>query len=512
MKSFKKVLIVFFGILICLGLFADEATAKENLSVVESYTLEDTISLYLKGSIDTESDMDVTIGTTEAELVSKNTLDKLYTLILIDNSMSIPEDDRNKIENFLSNFISDRAGNEQISIATIDTSITYLTDFTNDYLTLKQALDNLDYVDQDTYLTDVLYEYISTEYSSVEEEGFYRIIVISDGMDNKSIGYTNNELIELLTDNTIPVYTLGCSTGENGTELENMFALSRLTNADYFLLEDVEDVLDIQLTLKEDKDIIRIEVKPEAKALDGSKKAVRIATGDSSVTTEIKMPQQVYVEEVPVTETKEQAEEETIVEEPVVVDVEEEPTQESKSSNKFIVIIVVIVAVLVAVSIVIVVILLQKKKKPLVEPENIDEALSKRFENSFVKKETAGTEVITSPMDQEEGGTCMLWDNAKTYTVLLTDVNNTASSCQMPINNSLIIGRKKELSDAAFDYEKSVSGKHCKITAKNSKFYIQDLDSSNGTFINGSRIMEETEIYSGNIIKLGRLELKFEIR
>jgi pSer/pThr/pTyr-binding forkhead associated (FHA) protein len=41
--------------------------------------------------------------------------------------------------------------------------------------------------------------------------------------------------------------------------------------------------------------------------------------------------------------------------------------------------------------------------------------------------------------------------------------------------------------------------------------YIRDLDSSNGTFVNGSRIYDETEIRSGDMLKLGRVELRVEM-
>ena len=47
---------------------------------------------------------------------------------------------------------------------------------------------------------------------------------------------------------------------------------------------------------------------------------------------------------------------------------------------------------------------------------------------------------------------------------------------------------------------------------RDGKFYIRDLQSANGTYVNGSKILAETEIYSGNILKLGRLELRFEVK
>ena len=79
------------------------------------------------------------------------------------------------------------------------------------------------------------------------------------------------------------------------------------------------------------------------------------------------------------------------------------------------------------------------------------------------------------------------------------------------MTNSITIGRRAE-NDVVFDYEKSLSGRHCEIFVKQNHFYLRDLQSSNGSFVNGSKALTEVEIFSGNILKLGRLELRFEVR
>lgn len=70
------------------------------------------------------------------------------------------------------------------------------------------------------------------------------------------------------------------------------------------------------------------------------------------------------------------------------------------------------------------------------------------------------------------------------------------------------------MGDIVLDYERSrtVSSRHCETSVRGGKFYIRDLQSSNGTYVNGSKILSETEIFSGNILKLGILEMKFEVR
>ena len=51
---------------------------------------------------------------------------------------------------------------------------------------------------------------------------------------------------------------------------------------------------------------------------------------------------------------------------------------------------------------------------------------------------------------------------------------------------------------------------HCKIIMNEGKFYIKDLQSLNGTFVNGNKITIETEITSGDIIQIGGAKYRFE--
>ncbi len=69
------------------------------------------------------------------------------------------------------------------------------------------------------------------------------------------------------------------------------------------------------------------------------------------------------------------------------------------------------------------------------------------------------------------------------------------------------IGR---LDDNAFQIaEPSVSSHHCEVLLKGADVVIKDLDSTNGTFINGEKISEGT-LKPGQILRLGNIELRLE--
>ena len=51
-----------------------------------------------------------------------------------------------------------------------------------------------------------------------------------------------------------------------------------------------------------------------------------------------------------------------------------------------------------------------------------------------------------------------------------------------------------------------VSRLHCRLTADDEKLEVQDLSSTNGTFVNGKRV-ERAHITSGDRLRVGRIEL-----
>ena len=50
--------------------------------------------------------------------------------------------------------------------------------------------------------------------------------------------------------------------------------------------------------------------------------------------------------------------------------------------------------------------------------------------------------------------------------------------------------------------DKYISRKHCRLTVRDDRFYIEDLDSLNGTKVDGKNIEQKTEIFDGSEIML----------
>ena len=54
-----------------------------------------------------------------------------------------------------------------------------------------------------------------------------------------------------------------------------------------------------------------------------------------------------------------------------------------------------------------------------------------------------------------------------------------------------------------------VSRLHCRLTAGDEQLEVEDLSSTNGTFVNGKRV-KRAELTSGDRLKVGRIELTIE--
>jgi pSer/pThr/pTyr-binding forkhead associated (FHA) protein len=58
--------------------------------------------------------------------------------------------------------------------------------------------------------------------------------------------------------------------------------------------------------------------------------------------------------------------------------------------------------------------------------------------------------------------------------------------------------------------EGSVSSHHCEVLLRGGEVIIHDLNSTNGTFINGRQITGEGALKPGQILRLGQVEIRLE--
>ena len=76
----------------------------------------------------------------------------------------------------------------------------------------------------------------------------------------------------------------------------------------------------------------------------------------------------------------------------------------------------------------------------------------------------------------------------------------------IPIRSELTIGRKEGNSIKLTDQH--VSGNHARIIVRNDKLFLEDLNSTNGTFLNGRRLNNKAQLSNKDEIKIGNSVFK----
>lgn len=462
-------------------------TAADKLQIIQSFTGEDYIALYVRGLVSEENISEVEIGReigkAERPLTLENAQVPIRTLVMIDNSISIRETDREKIREIVQYLIVNRKTEEQIAIATFDETLHYLSTYTIDDDELKKELEELKYQDQETYMTDVLCELLENGLEIQSEECFDRILLISDGMDNKSIGYTKEELFSDIEKKAIPIYTVGCAGKNNEEALENMFALSRRSNAESILLDEIDDTLQIAELLAKDRDLTRIKIVLPEEALDGSRKVVKLNIGKDTLQYEIRMPQSVVEKDESISEITERDTE--TQEDSLETNRSFEEEQSSQRAN-IVLVTGITIGSLALVGLTLIGIWLFLRKKRSEEDEEPVSVINN--ERTIVS------------------GNC---------TLSLEDISNPVRTYQVDFDalKPLTIGRDETLGcDICIPFDKGISGRHCEIGMDEDGVYILDLHSTNGTFINGSRIIDRVRLIDGNKLRIGKTEFRVMLR
>jgi len=500
----------------------ESADAASKAVIVEAAVGSKQIHLFAKG-FTPEDKLTAVIGSTPVKIGGLSTVQKdqknMKTLVLIDNSYDTTEETKQVFSKFLEDYIADKSTHEDISIYVFGEEASVVVDYSSEYVALIDAVKKMCYGQEKSYVTDVLYDIVDNSAYS-DEAGFKRIILLTDGFEDESIGYTRKELDDLIADKPIPIYVMGCKSESNSQELENVFSLSRITGAKSYILNEYDNMLDIAEELKEDESVLRISLVPSPGILDGSVKAVKISNGSSSATIDLRMPQVVSKKDSQEnadkdakdgTENAAESEDKTAVavqpangESPqaanaqALAPTQETAAQEESSSWDTLTYVLVFgsIGLFLCIVVIVVILILRKRRDP--------------FGGSFAPdlSDDSTLRVSYAP-DTDVEETAKVWNNVPCY-VTLKDLSRPEKVFRQIVNGTLTIGRSSSKNLMVIDYDKTISGRHCNIVVKEDGFYITDVGSSNGTFVNDERITKETHISNNDTITLGQAKFAFE--
>lgn len=434
----------------------------------------------------------------------------VHTVIMVDNSLSVTTGNRENIKKFLRQYVQGISEQEVVSLAVFGEEIQFLAVRSQDKEEILQLIDEIEFHNQDTYLTDFLYEQLE---KIREDSDFTRFVIISDGVDNKAIGITKEELLDKLEEISRPVYAVGHIYKDNDTELKNMFALPRITGGQAFMIEDYEDTGAMADEIHDFSHLYAVTAKIPQEAMDGGKKDILLklhcSEGELEMTGEVRMPfgkasqeeekESLTVEVVPLPvpqlkeEIKSQTDKQMQPEEP-------EPIQRKKSVigvDKIVWIAILVIAVILLV--------VYQKKNKTVQKSNSKKKNKKGKKNIVIPPQT----VMPEPQPVQQESETVFLDGR--YLLALRDRMNPDRIFRYPLDGHVIVGRNVDMAQIAIDYNRTISKRHCEFYVRNNHFFIRDMNSSNHTYLNGEEINGEREILSGSIVRLGEAEFSVEI-
>ena len=454
----------------------------------------------------------------------------VHTLILLDNSLSIPKDSRETISKILQNLIGNRMQGELYTIATISDDIRYLCTAESDYLSLGSAIDSITYENQNTQLSDRVYEAVQKLHES-DVNQFCRVVIISDGVDDKQIGYTHTELENLLRSCGYPIYTVGC--GSNDTEarrtrLENLFALSRVNRGQAFYLGDTKDTFAIAKGICEYNTAQQVVVTLPDEVCDGSVRALQITSEAGVYSTQLEMPFVAAPAASASVASSAAPSEAASSAAPV------EQEADSSIKDKLPLIALAGGGAVVVVGAVIAAVVLLKRKKDAAKEETVEKEEPPKRGGSVIVTVDDGVSSIqqawnapskpvappvqvpnpvrnvvreaASPNDTIR----MFSKTASGRTLCLANLNNPACTYEVPLKGTVRIGRNPDC-NLVLD-RPSVSKYQCEISMQEGRAYIRNLSSTNRTQVNGHPLMEAEALPETFTLTMGNEKMKAVIR
>lgn len=518
MKQKRRKKIVTMLVVLVLSMGLPWTVYASDIKVLHTTEYEGNLYLYIRGISQIDADSVIQIGnnicpTEQIAVAAFENMDNcMRTLILVDNSQSVSSQKHADIREIIQGMIDNVRENERISIATFDEEITRLCDYSNDREVLNTALNSITYQNQDTYLGDVLYHVIS---DLKEEEGYLctRILILSDGADDKSLGYTSDEVRSYIEKNKYLIYSVGIPGDHNLPELETMFSFSRAAETDYFLLDGSMSNEDIVNTMLKDQNGICVKVTLDESLKDGSNKKILLrlhtAEGEVQLTTSSDMPFGNGMKNEPETvkETEEATTEAALPVLSVNTEANDEKADESPVNNRTWML---IGAGVMAVLLVMGICLMLWSRKRGKKKEKIQEETHQE-EHVPVKVVEAECTVFAGTEYNNEDRARRLWDSDKKQNYLvLKNLDHVNISYKVPIVDVISIGRAST-ADIRLE-DKKVSRKHCEIILRGGLMYLKDCGSTNKTYYEDVAVDgEERPIVSGGKIKIGNYSYRIEL-
>jgi FHA domain len=81
---------------------------------------------------------------------------------------------------------------------------------------------------------------------------------------------------------------------------------------------------------------------------------------------------------------------------------------------------------------------------------------------------------------------------------------------EFPVDSAPVTVGRGGQNDLVLEGDEFASARHARIELRDGSVWVQDLDSTNGTYVNGARVVGAQQLDSGDVLRVGETDLRVE--
>ncbi len=394
-----------------------------------------------------------------------NPSDYLHLVIVIDSSKSISEKFLAKIKSNAGDFINSAGSTDRIAVVRFNDSVRLLNNFTSSRLELQASIKGVDRHGKNTRLYDAVYD--SIELLDKVKGGRKGVIVFTDGKDEGS-NLTADDVIAFSKDRGIPVYFIS----NNSKTSVHLGRIAKLTGGRHFCVSEKEIAGTYQAVISRIKSIYEIKYQSILKRDDAKHQLeVRLRYGElkDRDTAEFTVDKDWFRLDFP---------------------------------DGFYIIASALVIAIITVLFILVVYFFRKSRERL-RRKNDDDGFNPAYYSSSPVK--AGDLVAEEKFSDEEPNEVpdVLYSQ-----VWLHQKDGREAGKKIPlVKSEVTIGTSEE--NVVVVEDRHASEKHSRIRRMEGGYYLFDLISDSGTFLNGKKILRPRLLHDWDEIRTGNTSFIF---
>lgn len=469
------------------------AQAVDNVNIRQIFLYSDAMHAYVDISgggeaIDTPANNEIIATVDNKRMNVKNVStfsdsgEGMSYIFLIDISGSLSGRQFSALKNATKTWADKLSEQDRMAILTFGNEAAVVQDFTADKDSICSSVDSIQNNDGNTKLFGGIDE--ALKLCSRNDAGLPKrkaIILLTDGVNDFAGGIGEAEVIKEARESSVPVYSIWTPGGQSGVGESFLNTLSDSTNGNVYNLSK-QDIESIYTTVFDGfhKSFV-IDLSYPSDIADGGLHSIKFTVRH---------------------EEKEASDDTDCVLKPSSENMISIPTAASTSANTekengfmspvILTILIAIILLFVAIAIFVVAILSRKKRTKFEYP--MSARIDYTPQNANIGKELP----LAEPALPKRSGR-----NGIGFT--LTEIGGK-KVFNGNLSDSTVIGRSEDCDVTIHDSK--ISARHCKITREEGQVMIEDLNSTNGTIVNGIAISAKVRLENGDSLLLGGREYR----